>query len=198
MTLATEDTPLVLADGTQIDPRTGRPIKPQIKYVEVPTNTDAVRQVTRVRRTLADLPTKPEQANAISLVVAYTLFGLSDSDIALALSLTLEQVQRMKALEVFSEMRNKVAAGVLEDDAEDIRQMIQSHARNAVRKVVTTMESDDEGLALRAAQDVLDRAGHRPADIVEHRHKLDGELIIKHVEAKAHEVPMIDITPLEE
>ena len=32
-----------------------------------------------------------------------------------------------------------------------------------------------------AAQDILDRGGHRPVDVVEHINKMDGELRIVHI-----------------
>jgi hypothetical protein len=45
-----------------------------------------------------------------------------------------------------------------------------------------------------AAKDVLDRAGQRPVDIIEHRHKMEGGLTIEYVDKK-DDIPTIDITP---
>tara|TARA_R110000803_G_scaffold118785_1_gene187133 strand:- start:508 stop:705 length:198 start_codon:yes stop_codon:yes gene_type:complete len=47
-------------------------------------------------------------------------------------------------------------------------------------------KSDD--LQLAAAKDILDRDGHRPADIVEHRHTIEGGLQIEYVDRKATNV----------
>jgi hypothetical protein len=45
-----------------------------------------------------------------------------------------------------------------------------------------------------AAKDFLDRAGHRPADIVEHRHRMDGGLTIEIIRKDKDDVaPMIDM-----
>jgi hypothetical protein len=33
-------------------------------------------------------------------------------------------------------------------------------------------------LAFKASQDILDRAGHRPADVIEHRHRMEDSLNI--------------------
>jgi hypothetical protein len=42
--------------------------------------------------------------------------------------------------------------------------------------------------------DVLDRAGHRPADVVEHRVRMEGALTIEFIEKDAgKEVPTITI-----
>ena len=43
------------------------------------------------------------------------------------------------------------------------------------------METASPKYALAAAQDILDRGGHRPVDIVEHVNKMDGELRIVHI-----------------
>jgi hypothetical protein len=60
------------------------------------------------------------------------------------------------------------------------------------------LENNEVGLGTRlgVAKDVLDRAGHRPADIIEHRHKMEGGLTIEYVEKK-DDIPTIDITPKE-
>jgi hypothetical protein len=44
-----------------------------------------------------------------------------------------------------------------------------------------------------AARDILDRSGHRPADVVEHRHRMDGGLVIEVVRRDAVSVPTIDM-----
>jgi hypothetical protein len=63
-------------------------------------------------------------------------------------------------------------------------------------RYVTHAKSDNDVLSFKASQDILDRAGHRPADIVEHRHKLEDALhiVIEHKD-DGKSVPMIDITP---
>ena len=43
------------------------------------------------------------------------------------------------------------------------------------------METAAPKYALAAAQDILDRGGHRPVDVVEHINKMDGELRIVHI-----------------
>jgi hypothetical protein len=43
-----------------------------------------------------------------------------------------------------------------------------------------------------AARDILDRSGHRPSDVVEHRHRMDGGLVIEIVRRDAV-LPIIDM-----
>jgi hypothetical protein len=58
------------------------------------------------------------------------------------------------------------------------------------------LDDDDVGVLTKmtAAKDVLDRAGQRPVDIIEHRHKMEGGLTIEYVDKK-DDIPTIDITP---
>lgn len=195
MALADGTEPLVLADGSMIDPTTGKVIKPKTNnYVEVPSARDAIKQITAVRRSINDLPAPPKQMNAISLVVMYHLFGLADEDIAIASGLTVDQVGRIKMLEAFGTMLNNVSDSIVTQETDDIRQMIASKAKRAVHRIVETLEDEDNPNAFRAAQDILDRAGHRPADIVEHRHKMEGGLTIEYIKKdQTQTAPAIDV-----
>jgi len=56
------------------------------------------------------------------------------------------------------------------------------------------MSESDAKNALKAAQDILDRAGHRPADIVMHQHKVEGGLKIEYISRKIDTVlPVVEI-----
>ena len=57
-------------------------------------------------------------------------------------------------------------------------------------------QANGVGTRMAAAKDVLDRAGHRPADVIEHKHSLEGGLTIEYIDHK-DEIPTIDITPNE-
>lgn len=198
MTLPGENEPLVLADGTKIDPATGRVLKdkPKRTFTEVPTHREAQRQVTAVRRRLEELPAPPKQMNAISVVLSYSMYGLSDEDIALATGLTKQQVGTLKMSDAFTKMRDAVIEGMIESDKDDVRALISAHAKNAASRVVELLDSEDEKIALKAAADLLDRGGHRPADIVEHRHKMESGLVIEFVHKReGDDAITIDVTP---
>jgi hypothetical protein len=68
------------------------------------------------------------------------------------------------------------------------------HAPIAAKKIINLAQSDAEVLAFKASQDVLDRAGHRPVDIVEHRHKMEDALNIVYIKKdETIPVPTIDV-----
>lgn len=188
---------MTLADGTVIDQITGRQVR-NTRQIVIPTHQEAVQEVTRVRKRVHDLPEPPEKMNAVALVAMYHMFGLNNMDIAYVTGLTEPQVERIRELEAFSSVIETAQQNIVEQDAENVRNLINAHATSAVETVVRTMDSEDEKAALVAAKDILDRAGHRPADIVEHRHKVEGGLTIEYVKKDpALETPVIDVTEYE-
>lgn len=189
---------LELADGTMIDPLTGKVIKNVLGMIEVPTHSEAQRIVTQTRRNVNELPELPEKMNTISVIVAYSLFGLTDTDIAIATSLPVEQVRNIKGLEAFDEMYDTITRDIIEADSDDVRNRFKQHSRAAQDKVLYLLDSESDAIALRAADGILDRAGHRPADVVEHRHKVEGGLHIEITKRDPSKVlPIIDVTPIE-
>jgi len=189
---------LELADGTMIDPLTGKVIKNVLGMVEVPTHSEAQRIVTQTRRNVSELPELPEKMNTISIIVAYTLFGLTDADISIATSLPIEQVRNIKSLEAFDEMHDTITRDIIDADSDDVRNRFKQHSRAAQDKVLNLLDSESDAIALRASDSILDRAGHRPADVVEHHHKVEGGLHIEITKRDPSKVlPTIDVTPIE-
>lgn len=198
-TLVVGTEPLVLADGTRIDPSSGRVIKEKkpTQFVEVPSQREAQRLVTNARRVASDLPAPPQQMNAISLVVMYTMYGLDDKNIALVTSLSEKQIGNIKMTDAYDTMYQQVTKTILDTDTDDVRNLIQAGARTAAHKVMESMDSENEVLAFKAAQDILDRSGHRPADVVEHKHSMTGGLTIEYIKREQNsDIPMIDVTPV--
>ncbi len=185
--------PLVLADGTEINPSDGKVVARAKEFVEVPTNKEAQALVVRTRRHLADIPAQPNQINAISLVLTYTLYGLAMDEIVIATSFTVDQIDAIRKLDAYADMLVGVQASLVESGEEDVRTILSVASGNAARRVVGLLESDSEAIQLSAGRDILDRAGHRPADVVEHRHSLDGTLRIEHVTRDTGtNVPVVD------
>lgn len=195
MSLADVTEGLRLADGSVVLP-SGKVMKHNKQMVEVPSNCDAQRIVTATRRRIADLPSVPRTMNAVSVVLCYTLFGLADEEIAIATGMTVEQVGRVKMLEAYGSMQQTIVQQINENDASTVRSLFVAQSRAAATKLVDLVENGEDSIALAAAKDVLDRAGHRPADVVEHRHKMEGGLTIE-VRRKDDTVqtPVIDVTP---
>lgn len=175
---------LILSDGTKIDTATGKVFKDTkpSSFVRVPTNAQAVEEITRVRMRMIDMPVPPAQMHGVAVIVAYTLMGLSDQDIMLALRLTESQLGRIKMSDAYAMAKKTVIDGILADDTEDVRMMFAQHAKTAALNIQAIAASSDEKVALKANQDILDRAGHRPADTI--LHKVEGGLRIEYIDKK--------------
>lgn len=191
---------LVLADGTKIDPQTRKPVKEaqEERYYRVPSHSEAVRQVASVRRRVADLPLPPKQMNTVSLVVFYSLFGMTPDDIAIALGISESQVLSLMEREEFGRVKEDLLGNIAEQDKSDVRSMFSTASKSAVRRLIEIAEDDetDDKNALVAINSILDRAGLRPADVVEHRHKVEGGLAIEYIKTDpSQSMPTIDITP---
>lgn len=173
---------LTLADGTVLDVATGKPVVSERverkMLVEVPTNTEAQVIVANTRKRLADLPDVPKRMNFVAAVLSYKLFGLSDFDIATALSCTEERVAQVLDTDVYKRLSDDVVRTILERDADDVRMMFKQGSRNAARKLMALSDSENETVALSATKDILDRAGHSPAQIIQHNHSMSGGLEI--------------------
>lgn len=190
--------PIKLADGRLVYPG-GRieevaPPITQTRLVEVPSNTEAQRLVVNARRKLSDLPDVPRTMNAISVVLSYTLFGLDETDIALAIHSTSEQVTRIKESDGYRTMYESVIAGILEAETDVVRDIFKQHSRTAANVLIDSLHNGGRTDRVMAAKDFLDRAGHRPSDIVEHRVRMDGGLTIEIVRKDNAEVaPIVDM-----
>lgn len=194
--LANGTEPLVLADGTLINPLDGGEISAVGEaVVEVPTNQQMQEDIAVARMRIVDLPMAPDKMNTLSVVLVYTLFGVIDDDIAILLHVPVDNITKIKLSDNYKELNATVLGNIIESDAADVRDMFTSHSKVAALRIVNAMESPSELTRIRASKDVLDRGGHRPADIIEHRVKVEGGLRIVHVSKDTSEVPTIDITP---
>lgn len=194
--LASPSAPLKLADGRLVYPN-GEIVDPseaRNEYVEVPTNREATQLVVSARRKLADLPDVPRTMNTISVVLSYSLFGLSDEEIALATGLTEIQVGVIKMNDAYGQMRDTVVGSIIASESDDVRQLFAVNSRKATNALLSVLHSSkSEVNKIAVARDILDRAGHRPADVVEHRHRLDGGLTIEIITRDNKAMPTIDL-----
>jgi hypothetical protein len=195
MPLPRRDTPLRLADGRIVQPNgvveDPNAAKPQ--FVEVPTHAEAQRIVVAARRKLSELPEVPRTMNAVGVVLSYTLFGLDDEEISIATGLSVEQIGRIKVDDPYTQMHAAIVRTILDSETEVVRDLFTKNARNAARVVVAAMEEGTRADRMAAAKDILDRSGHRPSDVVEHRHRMDGGLVIEIVRRDGAVLPQIDM-----
>lgn len=198
MALAQPSTPLKLADGRLVYPD-GSIVDPaeekEAALIEIPTNTEATQLVMSVRRKLSDLPDVPRTMNTVSIVLAYSLFGLDNVEIALATKMTENQVGEVKMSEPYAAMYGTVVNGILTSESDRVRDLFQQHSRKSVDVMYRALTGDKKiaDKQITVARDFLDRAGHRPADVVEHRHKLEGGLVIQVIRKEKNEMPTIDL-----
>jgi hypothetical protein len=186
--------PLRLLDGTIIYPGGRVEHAGNGQFVEIPTHREAQRIIAQTRRKLSDLPEVPKTMNAIGVVLSYTLFGLDDEEIAIATGLTTDQVARLKMSDPYTQMYDGVCRTILDGETDVVRELLAKNAKNAATVIVEAMHNGSRADRVAAAKDVLDRSGHRPADVVEHRHRVDGGLVIEIVKRDMQrDVPTIDM-----
>ena len=192
MSLANPDDAAVV-NGEVVHDTEGTP------YVEVPTAAAAQRSVVGVRRRLIDLPDIPERMNTLGLVLSYELFGLFPNDVAMATGLTLDQVTNIMMLDAYNDLRTKVVDGIVENDAQSVRDVFVQKAQRSAERIVELADSGRPDIAFMASKEVLDRSGHTVKQIVEHQHKMEGGLVIEVIKRdNSKDVPTIDITPVKE
>lgn len=183
--------PLVLADGTKIDPENGEAIQ-EPYLVSVPNTEELKREVVAARKRINDLPVPPEQMNTLSVIISYSLFGIADEDISNTLLIPLDQLQTIKASDAYTGLHATFLKNIVESDLSDVRGMFVQKSRTAANTMFDLLSSNNEATRGSAAKDILDRAGQRPVDVVEHRHKMEGGLTIEYVEKK-DDIPTIDV-----
>lgn len=170
MSLPDANDPLVLADGTVINPTTGEPERARQRFIDVPTHSQAQQAATSFKRKLIDMPAPPQHMNGISLVVLYTMYGLSDADIATLLDVDEKQIGRMRMHDAYTKMYNEVVQGIIQQDKDSVQTLLSQASHGAARRVIAIAEQDeDDALAFAASKDILDRAGHRAQDTANER-----------------------------
>lgn len=191
---------IVNADGTITDPKAEAEQEATRKANEDLLIKVAAENVARslevtVQRKLADMPAEPRVMNTVAVVLSYTLFGVSVAEIAVATGMTEEQVKSICAHDAYGKMRETIIQTIVNAETDNVRDMITSHSRHAAKSLVDTLlTTKSEANRIVVAKDILDRAGHRPADVVEHRHKMDGGLTIEIIHKdKRNEMPVIDL-----
>ena len=185
--------PLILADGTAISPINGATIIDE-PLVEVPNTQEIKREITAARMRISDLPVPAQQMTTLSVIISYTLFGVTDEDISTLLSIPLNNIKNIKLSDSYRNLSETLVSNIVKSDLSNVRGMFVDKSRTAAGKMFELLDSESEATRMVAAKDVLDRAGQRPVDVVEHRHRMEGGLTIEYVEKK-DDIPIIDITP---
>lgn len=147
---------LVLASGKVV-----RPVQsPAVRAArEIKSGRAAAATLEKQYRKLGDLPDTAEKMNAIAAVLMYTGVGLSDTDIAVALRTSTENIAKLKELDSYKQLAEMFDSTVFEDAKRAANHIVARAAASAASRIVDLVEDEDPGIALNAARDVTRLAG---------------------------------------
>ena len=186
---------LELADGTLIDPLSGSPVVEEDDSSPLDLFDFGKELSVPIKRT-DELPVEASQMPAYATILAYTLLGVTDADIARTLKIDYDKIIAIKESGQYTELQVMLMSAVAIVGQNDVRGIFDKYAKNAAAELISQMNSKNEVARSMAAKDVLDRAGHRPADIVEHKHKVEGGLTIEYIKKDSIEPVTIDMETL--
>lgn len=200
-----------LADGSLIDPLTRIPVsstprsapeEPEEREEAPDDDSDPdehvqLQLVPVSRRSIMDLSLSPAQMAVINNVLVYTIWGLPDDEIATQCNCTTQQVRTLRDLDDYKRMYDALIAGLREAYTATVQGIFAEAAPRAAAGVVRKMRHKSADIALAAKKDILDRAGFRPADKVEHNHSFGNgsELVIRIIkQSDADNLPTLDLS----
>lgn len=144
------------------------------------------------KRTLADVEVDYARMNVTMLVLTYTLWGLDSYAISRVLNVSIDQVDALKETDLYMRTQQQVVEAIRYAEAATVHGYLAAKSHAAARVVAASLTNPSGDLRLAAAKDILDRAGYRPVDRVEHSIKFEDELRIRYVRDEAN-IPTIDI-----
>ena len=181
--------PFKLPNGTEVRPtEDGTPEVVKEEEVQAENDIDEVLEdpfeedTGGFVRTLADVRVEAAQFNPVMLILAYSMWGLEAHSIARLLNQDLDVIKGVMASELFTDTRKQILEAIRYTEASTIHGFLTQKARKAAIKMAAALNSKSDDNRIAAAKDILDRAGFRPADRVEHSHRFEDELRIVMVE----------------
>lgn len=150
---------VVLKSGRVMKPVQARQPAAQLGR-EIKSGRAAAATLEKVHRKLGDLPETTEKMNAIACVLMYTGVGLSDTDIAVALKTSADNIQRLKELDAYKQLAEMFDSTVFDDAKRQANHILAKSATHAAYRMIDAI--DDAEITqnqLSAARDVLRLAG---------------------------------------
>lgn len=201
--------PLKLPDGTivlpEADEATGSKVVSKTEQEERAAQKQVEQELTALlsdpvnneygelyKRTLADIEADYPRMNVTMLVLTYTLWGLDSYAISRVLNVSVDQVDALKLTDLYSRLQTQLIEAIRYAEAATVHGYLAAKANAAARVVAASLTNPSGELRLAAAKDILDRAGFRPVDRVEHSVKFEDELRIRYVHDEAT-IPTIDL-----
>jgi len=207
-------TDLPLANGLIIDTKTGQAILPNtspdsvIQQQTAKTKQTSEATVVRgrdrnnraIRRGLIDLPADTKAVTTAGVVWLYYNLGINDAEIAEATGLKISQVDMIKGLQLFGQLDILLRDNLAALTSDNVQKRIDAMSGGALDKLEDLLEDEETRPATKAriAMNMLDRGGFSPKQVMEHRHSLEGGLVIRHIReiAQPKHMPTIDVTPI--
>lgn len=156
--LTLPDGRLVLDNGEVVTPRTiQQPAAAMAR--EIKNGRAAAETLERVHRKLGDLPEQTEKMNAIAAVLMYTGVGLSDTDIAVALKTSEDNIAKLKDLDSYKQLAEMFDSTVFEDAKRTANHIVSRASADAAHRIVQAVADPDPSIAVAASRDVLRIAG---------------------------------------
>ena len=205
---------LPLANGLIIDTKTGQAILPstspdsvinqQVKKTrdtKVAANIRGRDRSNRVvRRGLVDLPADTKAITTAGVVWLYFTLGINDAEIAEATGLKLSQVDMIKGLQLFNQLDVLLKDNIAALTSDSVQKRIDAMSGKALDGLEDILEDEETRPATKARvlMNMLDRGGFSPKQVMEHRHSMEGGLVIRHIRevAQPKQMPTIDVTPM--
>lgn len=122
------------------------------------------------QRSIKELPGNVGVMNGVSVVFMYTMMGVGDREIADALHVTVEQVRDIRSHSAYADCFEAVLSEFINTNSELLNSRIAAYSHSALDtmgELVTNAKF--EGTRLRAAADLLDRAGATPKQVEQRR-----------------------------
>jgi hypothetical protein len=178
--LAKPGDPYVTGRGQIVEPVERESPEPDVSSKAI----DYKEYKPNVRRSLRELPAETGTINGIGAVLLYTLLGVSNVEIAKALSVTLDTVRKVKEHEAYAKCFAMVTDGFISANSELLHARIASYSHDALTMVAKlAKEGKKEETKLRASTDLLDRAGVGPKELLQRGQMNRMDLRIQIVEA---------------
>ena len=205
---------LPLANGLIIDTKTGQAILPSTSPDSVINQQTKKHRDTKVaanirgrdrsnrvvRRGLVDLPADTKAITTAGVVWLYFTLGINDAEIAEATGLKLSQVDMIKGLQLFNQLDVLLKDNIAALTSDSVQKRIDSMSSKALDGLEDILEDEETRPATKARvlMNMLDRGGFSPKQVMEHRHSMEGGLVIRHIRevAQPKQMPTIDVTPM--
>jgi hypothetical protein len=126
---------------------------------EIKSGREAAVILEKQSRKLGDLPDVPEKMNAFCAVITYSMLGLSDADIAIALKTSEQNVKKLKDLDAYQQLVQMFDTTVFEDNKRAANHMLAQASQRATQRMIDGIDSNREDIAIVAARDVMKLAG---------------------------------------